>query len=69
MTWTIPEKQREPAPSLDEQIAEVKRELKLRQVVYPAQVERKRMSDSEANDHYLRMHAVLHTLMALKEKA
>lgn len=51
-----------PVP-LTEQIAEVKRELALRENVYPTFVARGRMTALEAERHTVRLTAALHTLM------
>lgn len=52
---------------LDQQIAEVKREIALRENVYPSFVARGKMRQGEADLHLERMQAVLTTLLWLKE--
>jgi hypothetical protein len=52
--------------SLDDQIAEIDRELKLRETVYANHVMRKKMSQEKADLHMARMVAVLQTLIWLK---
>lgn len=52
---------------LDQQIAELKRELALRANVYPGFVARGKMRQGEADLHIARMTAALHTLMWLQE--
>jgi len=51
--------------SLDQQIAEVARELALRSRVYPGLVAKNKMRQSEADEHTRRMEAVLETLKFL----
>jgi len=51
--------------NLDHQIAEVARELALRSRVYPGLVAKKKMHQSEADEHTRRMEAVLETLKSL----
>lgn len=53
---------------LSEQIAEVKRELALRERVYPGFVKSGRMKQAEADQHYARMKAALYTLMRVEEE-
>ena len=48
--------------SIQEQIKCVKREIGLRQRVYPRQIEAGRMSNAKATDELKRMQAVLKTL-------
>jgi len=48
---------------IDEQIAEVKRELALRENVYPSFVARARMTQAEADQHMSRLKAALQTLL------
>ncbi len=48
--------------TLDQQLAEVKREIALRRNVYPGFVARKKMRQGEADEHLARMEAVLQTL-------
>lgn len=55
--------------SLDEMIAEVERELSLREHVYPKWIEAKKMRPEKADQCVARMRAVLQTLKSLKEKA
>lgn len=54
------------APSLDHQIAEIKRELSLRRNVLPKQVAAGKMRQSEMDHHMAAMTAALHTVMAVK---
>lgn len=51
--------------TLDEQIAEVRRELELRKRVYPAWVERGKMTQEAADTHMRRMEVALETLETL----
>ncbi len=51
-----------PARTLDEQIAEVRRELGLRARVYPAFIERGRLTSEDAVTQVERLEAVLDTL-------
>ena len=53
--------------TLDEQIAEVAREVALRRNVYPQFVGRGKMEQAEADLHFARMEAVLATLTWLRE--
>jgi hypothetical protein len=55
--------------SLNEQIAEVERELALRSRVYPGLVAKNKMRQSEADEHTRRMQAVLATLRSLRSTA
>lgn len=48
---------------LDEQIAEVKRELALRENAYKGFVARQKMTQEEADEHIRRMKGVLKTLL------
>lgn len=52
--------------SIDEQIAEVGREIGLRKNVYPAFVARGKMDQAEADLHMAKIEAVLETLKWLK---
>jgi hypothetical protein len=52
--------------SLNQQIAELKRELALRKNVYPKWVANARMRQSEMDHHMATMTAALHTVMAVK---
>lgn len=52
--------------SLDEQIAEVKRELAMRRNAYPAFIKNKRITQEQADRQTARLLATLHTLMAEK---
>lgn len=56
----------QPIP-LDEQIAEVKRELALRDRVYPQMIATGRMTEEEAAGHKGRMQATLNTLLWLQK--
>lgn len=51
---------------LAQQIAEVKRELALRERVYPGFVARQKMTQEAANEHMARMKAALHTLLKIE---
>lgn len=53
-------------PTLDEQIVEVRRELRLRRWVYPKWVERSKLSPGQAEQYIARMQAALDTLEGLK---
>ena len=53
--------------SLDEQIAAVERELKMRRSVYPRWVLTKKLSQDNADKEMARMEAVLGTLKAVAE--
>jgi hypothetical protein len=48
--------------TLTAQIQEVERELAMRRRVYPNEVSRRRMRESEADEHLLRLECVLETL-------
>lgn len=50
------------AVSIDRQIAAVKREIKLRRMVYPERVARERMTQAKADEEIAVMQAVLATL-------
>jgi len=52
--------------SIDEQIACVRREIGMRERVYPTWVDRKRMSAKQAENELTRMRAVLATLEQIK---
>jgi hypothetical protein len=52
--------------TIEEQIAEVERELALRRQVYPRRVDEKKMSQNASDLHMRRMEAVLATLRDLK---
>lgn len=54
------------ARSIDEQIAEVGREIGLRKNVYPGMVARGKMEQSEADEHLARMVAAYATLQWVK---
>jgi hypothetical protein len=54
--------------SIEAQISEVKREIGLRQRVYPNRVMSQRMSQADADKHMARMKAVLATLEAVQRK-
>lgn len=54
--------------SLEEQIAEVERELRLREHVYPRFIESKKMRQEKADKCMAAMRAVLSTLQSIKEK-
>ena len=56
----------EPVP-LQDQIAEVRRELALRDRVYPHMVASGKLSEEEAADHKGRMQGVLKTLLWLQK--
>jgi RNA polymerase-interacting CarD/CdnL/TRCF family regulator len=53
--------------TIEEQIAEVERELAKRRQVYPHQIADKKMSEAAADLHMRRMAAVLDTLRSMKE--
>lgn len=53
--------------SIDQQIEEVERELKMRREVYPRQVQRGTMKSSVVEYHIKRMEAALATLKWMKE--
>lgn len=53
--------------TLSQQIAELKRELALRERVYPSFVARQKMTQGEADEHMIRMKAALHTLLKIEE--
>ena len=53
-------------PTIEDQIAEVERELKLRRHVYPRHVAAKKMSQPTADRHITVMEAVLDTLRQTK---
>lgn len=64
----IPEEPK-PVPEkihIDAQIAEVRREIALRQSVHPEQVRRGKMKQSQADLHMAQIHAVLNTLEWIK---
>jgi hypothetical protein len=52
--------------TIEEQIAEVERELELRRRVYPRRVEEKKMSQNASDLHMRRMENVLATLRAVR---
>lgn len=54
-------------PTIDEQIACVRRELAMRQKAYPKWVASQRMKQAEADRELARMQAVHDTLMLIKE--
>lgn len=54
--------------SLKEQIAEVKRELAMREIVYKKQIVIGKLNRSDANQQYLALKSVLKTLLNLQEK-
>lgn len=53
-------------PTIDQQIAELKREIALRKNVLPKQVAAGRMRQAEMDHHMAAMTAALHTVMAVK---
>jgi hypothetical protein len=53
--------------TIEEQIAEVERELALRRQVYPRRIAEKKMSEGAADLHMRRMEGVLATLRAVKD--
>lgn len=55
------------APTILEQIAEVKRELALRKNVYPAFVARGKMDQAEADQHLTRLSAACTSLEFLRD--
>ena len=55
-----------PKIGIDEQIAEVGREIGLRKNVYPGFVARGKLTQEEADDHLARMEAVYATLKWIK---
>ncbi len=57
------------AVSIEEQIAEVEREIKLREHVYPRWVAEKKMRQEKADKCMAAMRAVLETLKTTKEKS
>jgi hypothetical protein len=69
MAGNIPMKRDEtaPKPSIDQQIAEVKRELALRKNVYEKRVQNRQMKLPEAELHTSRMEAVLATLEYMRD--
>jgi hypothetical protein len=52
--------------SIDEQIASVEREIKMREQVYPRRVADRRMTAEKAEHELAAMQAVLETLRSLK---
>ena len=56
-------------PTLDEQIDCVKREIGMRERVYPKWVQLRRLSQEQADRELGRMRAVLNTLQNLKRAA
>jgi hypothetical protein len=56
-----------PAPSLNDQIAEVAYEIRMREFVYPRFVATKKLRQGEADEHLRRMRAVLTTLTSLRD--
>lgn len=65
-SWTKPE----PAPrNVDQQIAEVKRELAMRERAYPGFVVRSTLEKSEADEHWRRLQAALRTLLWVQRHA
>ena len=52
--------------TLDDQIAEVRRELALRERVYPNFVAKKRLTQEKADRHMAAMRAVLQTLEGMR---
>ena len=57
------------AITIEQQIAAVRRELAMRQRVYPGWVEKKKMKQADADYQLAAMQAVHDTLMAIKEEA
>lgn len=57
----------EATPSLERQLACLRREIALRKNVYPAFVARGRMTQQVADDEIAAMTAALHTLMEVAE--
>ena len=53
-------------PTLQDQIDCVKREIAMRERVYPGWVERRRLSQEQADRELTRMRAVLRTLQVVK---
>lgn len=53
--------------SIEQQIAEVQRELAMRSQVYPGLVSKKKMRQGEADMHMARMQAALKTLEYLRD--
>ncbi len=53
---------------LKDQIAELKRELAIREAVYPNWIESNRMKREDAQKYYRRMRAALHTLLDLEKE-
>lgn len=56
----------QPVKSIDEQIAEVGREIGLRKNVYPMFIARGKLTEAEAAEHTARMEAVYRTLKWVK---
>jgi hypothetical protein len=56
-----------PKISIEQQIAEVGRELGIRRGVYPQFIARGRMSKEEADEHITRLEAVYSTLLWLRD--
>lgn len=54
-------------PTLDEQIAEVERELEMRRRLYPLRVSEKKMGQQRADLQLGRMEAVLKTLRTMRK--
>lgn len=54
-------------PTIDEQIAEVERELQMRRRVYPTRVSEKKMGQQRADLQLDRMEAVLKTLRTVRK--
>jgi hypothetical protein len=66
---TIPPPESQPVTiTIDEQIAEVKREIALRVNVYEARIAAGKMKQDDARLHMERMHAVLDTLVRVKQE-
>lgn len=57
------------APSLNQQIEEVLREIRLREQVYPRWVSTRKIRQGEADEHLRRMRGVLATLTQLRDGA
>lgn len=53
---------------ITDQISELKRELAMRERVYPEWVQRGKIKRSDANAQYLRMKAALQTLVRIEEQ-
>jgi hypothetical protein len=55
-------------PTIDQQIDEVERELRMRELVYPKFVAGKKLRQGEADEHMRRMRAVHATLIEIRNR-